>query len=149
MLAEIQKICAAMGKGGCFEFAIMAASEVACGIQIQDPTRVHQRNLARSLVTLDCYVGDAGRIMASLCGGDWICLKAGTGSDSAGRPYDLPIDYQLKPGEHDIARYEIPYVKDSSHFFYAGPGPLYDSYGESLTRTTGTLQSRRILRRIG
>jgi hypothetical protein len=146
MTPEIQKLCASLGAGGCFEFSIMAAAEVENGTDIEDPIGVHFSNLMHDLVDEKCFVGDAGQIMANLTGGRWVCLKAGTGSDSKGRPYDLPIDYQLKPGEHDIPRFEL---KGEPHFFYAGPGPLYDSYGESLTRTKGKLQSRRILRRVG
>lgn len=154
MIAVIQSQALAMGRWGCYEFSIMKAAEVETAHEMVDALSIHARAFVLGFIQADCTVRDAGAYMASLCGGHWVCLKAGDGRDSAGNRYDLPLDYQLKGGEHDIHRYELeleegPGKKVSDgHFFYAGPGPLFDSCGQSNTRTDGHLVSRRILRKI-
>lgn len=153
MVAEIQSLCVAMGAGACYEFSIMCASEVETGRSVLSPINVHADWLSNGMIKADCTVLQPGACMQSLAGGKWIVLKAGDGVDSSKRPYDLPLDYTLKPGEHDIARYEWLQETEPGHqhlwghFFYAGPGPLWDSFGMSNTRKYGSLVSRRIFRR--
>jgi hypothetical protein len=150
----VQKICHDLGEAGCYEFSIMIAGEQETGIDLEDPLAFHVSNLFANRVAPDCMVLDAGAVMAAICGGKWQCLKAGIGRDSSGRQYDLALDYVLRPGEHDIHRYERtvsegPGIqKVLAHFFYAGPGKMIDPYGESLTRLQGKLISRRVLRKI-
>jgi hypothetical protein len=157
MIAELQNLALALGKWGCFEFAIMHAAEVERGTEAGPPLALHVEALRRGYVTPDCTVGPAGDMMGWLCGDGsrWDCLKAGIGVDSHGRPYDLPMGYVIQPREHDIGRYELV-VKDGAgvtttlgHFVYLAPGMLWDSCGESNCRLHGTLISRRILRRVG
>ena len=154
MIYQIQKLCHDFGEAGCYELSIVCAGEMEMGFEFSNPLAFHVKNMETGRVASDCIVLDAGAIMAVMCGGKWVCLKAGIGRDSAGRQYDLPLDYVLRPGEHDIHRYErkvqeaVGVQKVTVHFFYAGPGDLWDSMGESLTRMKGELVSRRILRRV-
>lgn len=156
MITAIQKLAMALGAGGCYEFAIMAAGEVASGHPIGDAIALHSTWVRSGWVLQDCTVIKPADCMGFLCGGAWKVLKAGDGKDSAGNPYDIPLDYQLQPGEHDIHRYEWTITvrpgetHQYGHFFYAGPGAAFDSIDAAITLAPGhTLVSRRILRRVG
>lgn len=155
MITAIQKLATALGTGGCYEFAIMRAAEVETKRPVVDAFMIHARWLRSGIVQADCTVLQAGACMADLCGGRWTVVKAGNGVDSAGKPYDLPLDYALQPGEHDIDRYEWSVterpglVHQYGHFFYAGPGDAFDSIDAAITLAPGhTLVSRRILRPV-
>ena len=154
MIEEIQNLYLSLGKWGCYELSIMYVAELENMTSMADPLRQHTINLHLGFVDSLCVVQNAGGMMESLCGGKWICLKAGNGTDSVGRAFDLPLDYTIGTHEHDIHRYirtvenEPGHKVEIGHFFYAGPGKLFDSCGNSLTRKSGKLVSRRILRKI-
>lgn len=158
MVKRAQALCHAMGEGACYFLSLLIAAERENKSQLRDgAVELFSYFLAKGMVKADCTVMDGAGIMVDLCvGGPWQVLKAGDGKDSAGRDYDLPLDYQLQPGEYDVHRFEKKVLVSpgnelvKGHFFYAAPGPLEDPYGESDTRTNGGhLVSRRILRRRG
>jgi hypothetical protein len=154
MITAIQRLAVALGEGGCYEFAIMRAAEVEKGSPVVDAFAIHATWLRSGFVRSDCMVLRASECMENLCGGNWTVLKAGDGKDSAGNPYDLPLNYVLQPGEHDIHREEWTVterpglVHQYGHFFYAGPGDSFDSIDATITLAPGhVLASRRILRK--
>lgn len=152
MIAGIQRYCEIFGAGACYLFSIMKAGEYASGKDIPDPLAYAVYMIARGWMDPDCTVLHPELIMQDLCGGEWSVLKAGTGNDSSGRPYDLSLGYELMPGEHDIHRAEWTtqerpgLVTNYGHFFYSGPYPMFDPMNNGIAQTK-TIVSRRILRK--
>jgi hypothetical protein len=143
MIFAPQRAAAALGKGGCYVLCIFRWVEKLMAIEI-NPLNEFVRAVERERVAPDAYVNMADILMADFTGGTWEVLKAGDGKDSRGRPYDLPLSYQCKPGELEIDRYEVEGETDG-HFIHPDG---WDPYGESRAVREGRLVSKRIFRRI-
>lgn len=155
IVAGIQRYMAALGGDGCLFFDLLHASELE-GARNVDPVGAYLSMSLSGVISPTCYVYKIARVVETYAGGSWECVKAGTGKDASGVPYPLPFDYVLKPGEHDVGRWEwnVSPMLTKVHFKYrAGkrdPGPDFpewDPYGGSETVTNGALVARYILRR--
>jgi hypothetical protein len=144
MTFGIQKLAKALGESGCYFFSILRIAELE-GRLSHDPLYEAEIAMAEGTMGADCFVRDAGRLLSSATRDQWTCLKAGPG-------HELPIDYQIKPGEREILRFELFIAPDSPPLahFVAGNGRSqveWDPWPESRTVASGRLVSRRIFRK--
>lgn len=143
MIAAVQCVAAFIGKWGCYFLCILRLAEKYLG-KLLDPFHFYILAVHGRYMRENCYLDDPAGFLSSLVGGRWIVLKAGDGADSAGRPYDLPLVYELKPGELAIERWQVP-GEDEGHFILPDG---WDPYGASRTVRDGGLVSKRIFRKI-
>jgi hypothetical protein len=143
MIEAVQKVCSLIGKWGCYFLCILhEAEKILC--QQLDPFHFYLLAVRGAVMMDTCFVTNAGDFMGMLVGGRWRALKAGDGLDSAGRPYDLPLAYQQKPGEVVIDRWEI--AGETDGHFVGSDG--WDPYGNSQTVRNGRIVSKRVFRKI-
>lgn len=143
MTAGIQRVAALIGKAGCYFLCILRLAEKQLDRSL-DVFHCYLLALTCGLMKENCYVEQPGKLLGMVSGGDWRVLKAGDGLDSAGRPYDLPLSYELQPGELEIERWEVPGAEEGHFILPDG----WDPYGQSATVAHGKRVSRRIFRRI-
>jgi hypothetical protein len=128
-----QKLAEALGLAGCYFLSIVYLAEQLTGKPI-DALRAFDEALRESAARPDAYLDDPAEILGQMAGGAWTVSK------------EAP-DYQAKPGELEVLRFE----RDTgiSHFV-AGDGSgrvAFDPYGDSRTVREGVLASKRIFRR--
>jgi hypothetical protein len=159
MTQDIQKRASAIGKAGCYYLSVLSLAE-ELGAGKLDPLDLFDAFASRGWLGPDAFMNDPAAIIGMLTKGPWRVRKAGEGKDTAGRPYDLPMAYQLQPGEYEVLRFERPLAPnekasaDTAHFVRGrGTGPmdrsrvLWDPWTDSRAVNAGKLMSRRIFTR--
>jgi len=150
MIEHPQRAALAIGKTGCYFLSILRlAEETTLGHARSDPLVEYESALQAGLISEDCTVLDAGKLLSHVSGVQWTCFKVGPG-------HSLPVEYQCKVGELEVLRYERPIEKtdmsstDRAHFVVGdGLGNLvWDPWGTSHTVTVGSVVSKRIFRRV-
>lgn len=147
MIDRPQRAALAIGRTGCYFLSILAIAEETASFR-PDPLVEYAAAVQAKTLGDDCMVLDAGRLMTNVSGIAWACIKAGPG-------HPLPLDYQTKPGEREILRYERPADPregpgaEFAHFVVGdGSGCLaWDPWGDSAAVKNGKLVSKRIFRR--
>lgn len=153
MVYEIQKTAKVVGESGCYDFSLLKVGERIKGDALDALLEISRAMSVGTIRKTDAYVNNADAFLAQLTGeNDWTVVKAGTGADSAGIAYPLPLDYVCQPGEYDIVRYERDNPEGGAPLAHFGEGNgrggiAWDPYGDSLTFQIGHLVSRRIIRR--
>lgn len=142
MIVAVQKVCKQIGLTGCYFLCILRIAEKILD-EFLDPFHFYLLARQGRFMKETCFMDIPAGLLGAIVGGEWIVLKAGDGLDSAGNAYDLPLAYELQPGEFEIDRLEIEGEKDSSHFVLSD----FDPYGDSRTRRLGHKVSMRIFRR--
>jgi hypothetical protein len=151
MIDGPQPLAKLVGSEGCYALVCTKIAEKIAGRPFPILESVaHARRLG--FIDETCTV-DASRYISDLVGEPYEVLKAGDGLKSDGKPYDLPLDYILKPGEYESLRFERqnPAGGDPLPHFVEGAGDgktvSWDPWPNSLTVQFGKLVSRRIVRR--
>lgn len=148
MIDGVQKLAKSIGESGCYFLSLCKVAEEIRGVKLGDLLDWADIAMRRGLLGPDCFVLDASGIFALLVIPSPEVVKAGSG-------HPLPLDYQLKPGEYEILRFERPAPDGGeplAHFVVgAGDGKTvaWDPWPNSLTVRDGRLVSRRIIRRKG
>jgi hypothetical protein len=152
MISGPQPLAKIVGAEGCYALTCVDIAESFAGRPFPILESIsHGQRLgfidAEATVTADRFVSD-------LVGSDIEVLFAGDGLRSNGQPYDLPLDYVLKPGEKQAERWGRPDPNNKAielpHFVRGADDTLpirRDPWPGSLTLQFGTLKSRRIFRR--
>lgn len=153
MLPDIQKWALRVGKTGCYYLCILdiASDEHVAGI---DVLAYAPLALSTGWIDIEMTMLRPDLVLGQLTGRRWQVLKAGPG-------HELPLDYELKPNEYEILRFERPLApgerktNETAHFNRGkGFGPmdktriLWDPFEGSLAVTAGKIVSRRIIRRL-
>lgn len=142
MIAAVQHVAALIGKWGCYFLCILRLAEKLLGREL-DVFHCYLLALTCALIRETCFVDRPGELLGMIAGGSWRVLKAGDGLDSAGLPYDLPLTYELRPGELEVERWAVPGAEEGHFILPDG----WDPYGASATVAHGKLVSRRIFRK--
>ena len=145
MVSGVQKLSKSLGEYGCYFFSLLNVAENMGGGEYEP---IFEANYAikKGLLGQDCFVADASGILDMLGKNGYEVVKAGPG-------HELPLDYALKDGEHEILRFERPAPNGGepiAHFVVgAGDGRTvaFDPWPDSLTVRDGRLVSRRIIRK--
>lgn len=148
MTARPQRAAAEVGKTGCYFLSILHLAEETANFR-PDPLLEYAAALEAKTIGEDCMVLDAGALMSHISGLPWTCFKVGPG-------HGIPLEYQCKPGELEVLRYERPPEKgdtgatERAHFVVGdGRGNLaWDPWGDSHTVAVGRVVSKRIFRRV-
>lgn len=124
---EIQQILKALGDGGCYFLCILRHFG-----QEDEAVRWYKKAVGLRMMDLDCFIKRPEQIAGFLSKKRWSVRHEGP-------------EYQAGPREWLIERYErkTP-VGAFAHFVL----PDWDPLGQSLTRTQGTLVSKRVFKEI-
>lgn len=134
---SVQKDLAAIGESGCYFLSLLVAAERIRNTPI-DVYATYRGCLTAKIIDEDCYVNDPGAVLTYLTGFRYTCEHK-------------DADYPGLPEEIVILRFSRrEKMVDYAHFVLAGPdGSVeYDPLGNSVTVRSGTLVSKRVLRRL-
>jgi hypothetical protein len=151
MIDGPQPLAKLLGAEGCAAFAGIDIAESFAGRPFPILESVAHGRWLR-FIDKDCIV-DLEAFVTDLVGRKIRVLWAGDGLRSNGQPYDLPLDYVLRPGEKQAERWGRPDPNDPTkelpHFVRGADDTLpqrRDPWPNSLTLQYGHLVSRRIFR---
>ena len=129
---NVQEVCKALGESGCYFISLLKVVG-----REDDAIRLFRQALGQGLIDEDCYVRNPSGLLSLAVGGAWTVRH-----ESA--------SYVPKGDEKEILRFErkVP-LKTFAHFVVGdGSGKVaYDPLGKSMTVQSGTLQSKRIVKR--
>ncbi len=128
-----QRIAANIGENGCYFISLLRLVNAEYGA-----IRVYKQALSLGIIAEDCYVENPPRLMELVAGGKWSVEHK-------------PADYQTKPNEFEILRFERKTTTKTFAHFVVGDGQgnvEYDPLDDSNTVKYGELVSKRIVRRI-
>jgi hypothetical protein len=129
-----QKLMETLGDEGCYVHCIVHLGEGVVQERV-DTIPVFLDALDKKHAQMNCLVLDAAAILGSITGVEWVKRNEGP-------------DYERKPGELEIQRWERKSGKGSTvHFVVAEESGIWDPYGNSRTVREGVLVSKRIFSR--
>jgi hypothetical protein len=133
---EIQRKFLTLGQSGCYYLCLWKIAELADRAMYHDPIVLFDRGLDHGYLLEDCFVQDPPGVLWLATGRRWRVRKEGP-------------DYQERPGEYVVIRYErkVP-MKTLAHFVLkigSSDTDIWDPLGESETVKYGYVASKRIL----
>jgi len=133
MTLHRQRVLEMLGKFGCYLLCLLKLAERILKKTLNAEI-VYGEMLSRGFMDSECFLFRPDLILSALTGRRYTVRKEAA-------------DYELKPGEEEVLRYELKVnsMNTLAHFVL----PDYDPYGESQTRTRGVLVSKRIFTLVG